>query len=256
MPDRLKDRVALVIGAGSSGPGWGNGKAAAVLFAREGARVFAVDVDPAAAEETVSIIRAEGGTAEAYQADVTDTDRVSDLVAACVARFGRIDVLQNNVGIVALGGPVDVSERDWDRVHDTNLKSFYLLAKHVLPVMEREGSGSIVNVSSVASIRWVGFSYVAYASAKAGVNQLTQAIAIEYAPKGIRCNAVLPGLMDTPMARSGLGDTEQRAARVPMGRMGDAWDVAQASLFLASDDARYITGQLVVVDGGLTCATP
>jgi NAD(P)-dependent dehydrogenase (short-subunit alcohol dehydrogenase family) len=253
VPGRLKDRVALVIGAGSSGPGWGNGKAAAVLFAREGAAVFAVDIDRAAADETVSSIRGEGGVAEAYEADVTVGEQVAALVVACVERFGRIDILQNNVGVVALGGPVEVSEADWDRVHDTNLKSFYLTSKYVLPVMERQGNGAIVNVSSVASVRWIGISYVAYATAKAAVNQLTQSVAIEYAAKGIRCNAVLPGLMDTPMAQSGLGDNADRARRSPTGKMGDAWDVAYASLFLASDESKYVNGHCLVVDGGLTC---
>jgi NAD(P)-dependent dehydrogenase (short-subunit alcohol dehydrogenase family) len=259
---RLKDRVALVIGAGSSGPGWGNGKAAAVLFAREGARVFAVDVDPEAAAATTSIIREEGGIAESYEADVTDGAAVERLVSGCIGAFGRIDVLHNNVGVIALGGPVDLSEAEWDRVHAVNLKSFFLTAKHVLPQMERQGAGSIVNVSSVASIRWTGISYVAYSSSKAAVNQLTQAIAVEYAPKGIRCNAVLPGLMDTPMVQSELAEVypdevermrAERNARCPTGKMGDAWDVARASLFLASDEARYITGHCLVVDGGLSC---
>jgi NAD(P)-dependent dehydrogenase (short-subunit alcohol dehydrogenase family) len=249
------------VGAGSSGPGWGTGKAAATLFAREGARVFAVDIDPEAAAATCSLIREEGGTAEPHEADVTQAAAVEQLVAACLSTFGRIDVLHNNVGIVALGGPVELSEEAWDRVHAVNLKSFYLTAKHVLPQMERQGAGAIVNVSSVASIRWTGISYVAYSSSKAAVNQLTQAIAIEYAPKGIRCNAVLPGLMDTPMAQAGLypDDAERmrevRDRRCPTGKMGDAWDVAYASLFLASDDARYVNGHCLVVDGGLSCVS-
>ena len=249
---RLEDRVALVIGAGSSGPGWGIGKATAVLYAREGASIFAVDVNEAAAAETVSLIDSD---AEAYQADVTDSAQVEQLVAACIERFGRIDVLQNNVGIVALGGPVELAEEDWDRVHAVNVKSFYLTAKHVLPHMLRQGSGAIVNVSSVGSIRWVGISYAAYASSKAAVNQLTQSIAIEYAPHGIRCNAVLPGLMDTPLVQTQLPAEvrAERDARCPTGKMGDAWDVAHASLFLASDEAKYITGHCLVVDGGLTC---
>jgi NAD(P)-dependent dehydrogenase (short-subunit alcohol dehydrogenase family) len=250
---RLKDRVALVVGAGSSGPGWGNGKAAAVLFAREGAAVLAADLDPSAAAETVSIISGEGGVAEAFEADVTVTEQVAGLVQACVERFGRIDVLQNNVGVVALGGPVEVSEADWDRVHTTNLKSFYLTSKYVLPIMERQGRGAIVNVSSIASVRWTGISYVAYSTAKAAVNQLTQSVAIEYAARGIRCNAVLPGFMDTPMAREGLGGHAERARRAPIGELGDAWDVAYASLFLASDESKYVTGHCLVVDGGLSC---
>ena len=254
--------MAVVVGAGSSGPGWGNGKAAATLFAREGACIFAVDIDSNAARETCSLIREEGGTAELYEADVTDGAAVEELVASCLRAYGRIDVLHNNVGVVALGGPVELSESEWDRVHAVNLKSFFLTAKYVLPQMEHQGAGAIVNVSSVASIRWTGISYLAYASSKAAVNQLTQAIAIEYAPKGIRCNAVLPGLMNTPMVQRELADVypeqaEQtraaRDARCPTGKMGDAWDVAYASLFLASDESRYITGHCLVVDGGLTC---
>lgn len=263
MGNRLQDKVALVIGAGSIGPGWGNGKAAAVLFAREGAKVFAVDINEAAAAETCSIIEEEGGTAIPWTADASRSDQVEALVQACIDEFARIDVLQNNVGIVSLGGPVELDEAEWDRVLDINLKSFYLTCKYVLPHMERQGAGSIVNISSVTSIRWLGIPYLTYSATKAAINQLTQAVALQYAPKGIRCNAVLPGLMATPMTRIGLpgayaeGDSEQmdeiRAAQCPTGRMGDAWDVAYASLFLASDEARYITGHPLVVDGGLTC---
>jgi NAD(P)-dependent dehydrogenase (short-subunit alcohol dehydrogenase family) len=263
MGDRLQGKVALVCGAGSIGPGWSNGKAAAVLFAREGARVFAVDVNEAAARETCEIVRGEGGTAEPFRADVSDAAQVRTMVDACSECFGRVDVLQNNVGIVSMGGPVELDEADWDRIVDVNLKSFYLTCKTVLPQMERRGSGAIVNVSSVASIRWTGVPYVSYSTTKAAINQLTQSIALQYAAKGIRCNAVLPGLMDTPMIRVGLpdhyaaGDIERmielRNAQCPTGKMGDAWDVAHASLFLASDEARYVTGHLLVVDGGLTC---
>ena len=263
MGDRLRDRVALVIGAGSIGPGWGNGKAAAVLFAREGAKVFAVDIDEAAAAETCGIIRGEGGTATPWTADASRSDQVQALVEACIDEYGRIDVLQNNVGIVSVGGPVELEEAEWDRVLDINLKSFYLACKYVLPYMERQGAGAIVNISSVTSIRWLGIPYLTYSATKGAINQLTQSVALEYAKRGIRCNAVLPGLMATPMTRVGLpgaysdGDVEQmdaiRAAQCPTGTMGDAWDVAHASLFLASDEARYITGHLLVVDGGLTC---
>jgi NAD(P)-dependent dehydrogenase (short-subunit alcohol dehydrogenase family) len=263
MGDRLRDKVALVVGAGSIGPGWGNGKAAAVLFAREGANVLAADIDRAAAAETCAIVGEEGGVAEPYEADVSRSEQVRAMVEACLERFGRIDVLQNNVGIASVGGPVELEEAEWDRVHDINLKSFYLACKYVLPHMEQQGSGSIVNISSVASIRWTGIPYLTYYTTKAAINQLTQAVAMEYAAKGIRCNAVLPGLMDTPMIRVGLpdhyagGDAEKmielRHAQCPTGKMGDAWDVAHASLFLASDEARYVTGHLLVVDGGLTC---
>lgn len=265
MGDRLNGRVALVVGAGSSAPGWGIGKATAVLYAREGASVFACDVNEAAAEETVELIRREGGIAEPFAADVADGAQIEALVAACIERFGAVDVLQNSVGVVQLGGPDELDEEAWDRCHAINVRSFYLTTKHVLPHMERQGRGAIVNVSSVASIRWTGISYLAYATSKAAVNQLTQSVALEYAAKGIRCNAVLPGLMDTPLVQTALvdvygGDLEtaraERAAHSPTGAMGDAWDVAHASLFLASDESSYVTGHLLVVDGGLSCATP
>jgi NAD(P)-dependent dehydrogenase (short-subunit alcohol dehydrogenase family) len=260
---RLQDKVAIVVGAGSIGPGWGNGKATAVLFAREGAKVLAVDINRAAAEETCQIIRGEGGACEVFEADVTRASQVSSMAEACLERFGRVDVLQNNVGIAVIGGPVELAEEDWDRIHDVNLKSFFLTCKEVLPHMERQGSGSIVNVSSIASIRWTGVPYISYYTSKAAINQLTQAVAMQYAARGVRCNAVLPGLMDTPLIRVGLADfyaegdvdrmIELRDAQCPTGRMGDAWDVAHASLFLASDEARYVTGHCLVVDGGLSC---
>jgi NAD(P)-dependent dehydrogenase (short-subunit alcohol dehydrogenase family) len=263
--DRLRDKVSLVVGAGSSGPGWGNGKATAALFAREGAQVFAVDLELAAAEETRAIIRDEGGIAEAYAADASDGRAVAAMVEACVERFGRVDVLQNNVGILRVGGPVELDEAEWDRVLDVNVKSFFLTCKHVLPHMERQGSGAIVNVSSIAGIRAAAVPLVAYGASKAAVDQLTRSVALQYAAKGIRCNAVLPGLMDTPMIRFGLpeayadGDVERmlelRHAASPTGRMGDAWDVAHASLFLASDEAKYVNGHGLVVDGGLSCGT-
>ncbi|MCP1335109.1 SDR family NAD(P)-dependent oxidoreductase [Futiania mangrovi] len=264
MGQRLKDKVALVVGAGSIGPGWGNGKAAAVLFAREGARVMCADVNADAAAETARIIRDEGGTAEAVRADVSSHDDIRAMVAACTGAFGRIDVLDYNVGLAHVGGVVDLPEDDWDRVFDVNLKGCYLSMKHVIPVMEAQGGGSIVNISSVASIRYTGVPYATYYATKAAMNHLTRTTAVEYAPKNIRVNAVLPGLMKTPMvehsaglaASYGKGDVEAmwraRDAQVPMGHMGDAWDVAHACLFLASDEARYVTGLEMVVDGGLT----
>ncbi len=260
--ERLKDKVALVSGAGSVGPGWGNGKAAAVLFAREGAAVFCVDIRGEAAEETRDLIRAEGGRAEAWECDVSQPGQVEAMVDACMEHYGRIDVLQNNVGILAVGGPVETSEADWDRVHDVNLKSMFLACKYVLPVMERQGRGAIVNISSIAGLRHLGVPYLAYNTSKAAVSHLTRMVAVEYAPKGIRCNSVAPGFMRTPMVEKTLadhyagGDIEEmfriRAAQVPMGRGGDAWDVAYASLYLVSDEAKYVTGAELVVDGGLT----
>ena len=262
--ERLKDKTAMVVGAGSIGPGWGNGKATAVTFAREGAQVFCVDRNGAAAEQTVEIISAEGGRASAFTADVSRAGEVEAMVAACLKAYGRIDVLDNNVGIAEMGGVVEVSEADWDRVFAVNLKSAFLAMKHVIPVMARQGGGSIINISSIASIRHLGVSYVTYATTKAAINQMTRTTAVEYAAKHIRVNAILPGLMKTPMVEhtAGLaaiyakGDVEAmwraRDAQVPMGHMGEAWDVANAALYLASDESKYVTGIELVVDGGIT----
>ena len=264
MADRLRDKVALVVGAGSIGPGWGNGKATAVLFAREGARVVCADIDRDAATETAELIRGEGGEALVVQVDVTRHDQVRALVDATVAAYGRIDVLDNNVGIAEVGGVVELPEAAWDRVMAVNLKSFYLTMKRVIPVMIEGGGGSIVNISSIASVRWTGVPYASYYASKGAVNQLTKTTAIEYARQGVRVNAVLPGLMKTPMVETSIGLAESYAAgeveemwrvrdeQCPMGHMGDAWDVAHAVLFLASDEARYITGVELLVDGGIT----
>lgn len=263
--DRLKGKVAMVVGAGSIGPGWGNGKATAVTFAREGAQVFCVDRNPAAADETVGIITKAGGNAMAHTADVSRAAEVEAMVAACLKAYGRIDVLDNNVGIAEVGSVVDVTEAEWDRVFAVNLKSAFLTMKHVIPVMVKQGGGSIINISSIASIRHVGISYVSYNASKAAMNQMTRTTAVEFAADYVRVNAILPGLMKTPMVEhsAGLaqsyaaGDVEAmwraRDAQVPMGRMGDAWDVANAALFLASDESKYVTGIELVVDGGITC---
>ena len=265
MADRLKGKVALVVGAGSIGPGWGNGKATAVAFAREGARVFCADINLAAAEETARIVKDEGGQAAAHRADVSKAADVATMVEACISAFGRIDVLDNNVGIAGMGSVVEVKEPEWDHLFAVNLKSAYLTMKHVIPVMVKQGGGAIINISSIASIRHVGISYVSYGASKAAMNQMTRTTAVEYAPHHVRVNAILPGLMKTPMVEhsAGLaasyanGDVEAmwraRDAQVPMGHMGEAWDVANAALFLASDEARYVTGIELVVDGGLTC---
>jgi NAD(P)-dependent dehydrogenase (short-subunit alcohol dehydrogenase family) len=263
MGERLADKVALITGSGSIGPGWGNGKATAVLFAREGARVFGIDQNLDAARETKAIIEAEGGEAEAFQADVTDGEAVKAMVAACIAAFGRIDILINNVGIARLGGIADTSEADWDLVTEVNQKSIYLVCREVVPVMEAAGRGAIVNIASIAAHRWTGINYASYYATKGAVVALSRGIALELAAKGIRCNSVSPGLMNTPMVRHGLtaaygeeGDLDNlikvRDAQCPTGKMGDGWDTAHACLFLASDEARYITAHDLVVDGGLT----
>ena len=262
--ERLKGKTAMVVGAGSIGPGWGNGKATAVTFARAGAQVFCVDRNAAAAEETVKIITGEGGRAMAFTADVSRAADVEAMVVTCIKAYGRIDVLDNNVGIAEMGNVVEVTEAEWDRVFAVNLKSAFLAMKHVIPVMQKQGGGSIINISSIASIRHLGISYVTYGASKAAMNQMTRTTAVEYAPKNIRVNAVLPGLMKTPMVEhsAGLaasyaaGDVEgmwrARDAQVPMGHMGDGWDVANAALYLASDESRYVTGIELVVDGGIT----
>ena len=267
MSGRLEGKVALVAGAGTIADGWSNGKAAAVLFAREGAKVYCVDINRASAEDTAQHIHGEGGLAAAGQANVASSEDLRWVIDDCCARFGRIDVLHNNVGIVAPGGVVELSEEDWDRVFAVNLKSCFLAMKHVIPLMVAQGGGSIVNVSSIASLRFLGTNYASYYTSKAAMNHLTRVTAAEYASRQVRVNAVLPGLMDTPMAKKsakemrGVADSEldaawrARAARTPMGWMGDAWDVARAALFLASDEARFITGVQLVVDGGLTLSS-
>jgi NAD(P)-dependent dehydrogenase (short-subunit alcohol dehydrogenase family) len=262
MAGRLEGKVAIVTGAGSSGPGWGNGKASAVLFAREGAKVYAVDINLEAALETQNIILNEGGECKVSRVDVSDAQEVQRMVADCLKHYGRIDILHNNVGIVKVGGVLETSEETWDKVMAVNLKSMFLTIKNVIPHMLAQSSGVIINISSIAAIRYTGVNYITYYASKAGVLGLTMSVAMEYAGRGIRCNAILPGLMNTPMIVEPLkgvygdGDIQKmievRNRQCPMGRMGDAWDVAHAALFLASDEAKYITGASLVVDGGIT----
>ena len=264
MSNRLENKVAIVIGAGSCGPGYGNGKAAAVLFAREGAKVFAVDINQAAVDETKAIIDKEGNSCTAHQADVSKSDQVKAMVDRCIDAYGRIDVLYNNVGIAEFGGPVEASEESWDRVNEVNIKSFFLTCKYVLPHMEKQGSGSIINMSSTAAMTAGDADYVSYNSTKAAAVGFTISVAIQYARKGIRVNCIHPGVIYTPMLAGALqsiaGDDfdsymEKIKGMCPMGKLGDAWDTAHAALFLASDEAKYITGAQLVVDGGLTRVT-
>jgi len=257
---RLKDKVAIVTGAGqTSGDTIGNGRATAILFAREGARVMLVDHRADSAQETQSMIAAEGGVARTFEADVTREEDCRALVAACVEAFGRIDVLHNNVGIGrGDAGATRLELAAWEEIIDVNLTTMFLTCKHVLPQMRRQQAGSIVNISSLASIASTGM--LAYKVSKAGVNALTQQIAIGNARHGIRCNAILPGLMNTPMAIEGFAEStgaskaeliRARDAMVPLlAKQGTAWDVAYAALFLASDEAKFITGVLLSVDGG------
>jgi NAD(P)-dependent dehydrogenase (short-subunit alcohol dehydrogenase family) len=264
---RMDGKVAFIGGIGSSGPGWGNGKATATLFARQGASVFGIDRHEAAATETKSVIESEGGTCVVRHCDATSSDEVADAVAACGLEFGAIDVLVNNVGGSAPGGPATMSELDWDQQIEFNLKTAFLGCHHVLPLMVAAGRGVVVNLSSVAGIRQhPGRPQAAYSAAKAAIIELSRSIAIQHAKDGIRCNTVVPGLMHTPLVEARLAHqiaagnvnelNESRAAKVPMGRQGDAWDVAHAVLFLASDEAKYITGAALVVDGGYSAVTP
>ena len=260
MTGRLKDRIALLFGAGSIGPGWGNGKACAVAFARAGAKVVCVDIGLKAAQETAGIITAEGGSALALACDVTKSAEVKAIVDRTVHDFGRVDILHNNVGHAKMGGPVELSEEEWDRELNLNMKGVFLACKHVLPFMVAQGRGSIVNISSAAGLRYVGYDYASYYAAKGGLNQLTVGLALQYARQGIRVNAICPGLMDTPMiydqitaAYNSKDDmVAKRHAACPTGRMGTGWDVANAAVFLASDEAAYNNAVILPVDGGLT----
>ncbi|MCA0922549.1 SDR family NAD(P)-dependent oxidoreductase [Pseudooceanicola nanhaiensis] len=262
MSGRLQDKVAIITGAGCVGPGWGNGRAACVRFAEEGAKIFAVDLRAETMEETLTRTRAVGGEIEPYLCDVTDAGAVEAMVAACIARFGRVDILVNNVGGSFKGGAVQLSEEDWDRQMEFNLKSVFLTCKAVLPHMDAQGAGAIVNTSSTSGMRWTGAAQAAYAASKAAVIQFGKVTAVEYAPKGIRVNTVVPGQLHTPMVEARLagqragGDVDallaQRLARIPMGWMGDGRDTANAALFLASEESRFITGTEIVVDGGMS----
>ena len=262
MTGRLEGKVALITGAGSVGPGWGNGRAIAVRFAQEGAKIFALDRDAERMRETVQLVKDAGGEIDIATCDVTQSDAIGTVVASCMARFGCIDILVNNVGGSAAGGPVEMSEEVWDAQIDHNLKSVFLTCKHVLPIMDKQAAGAIVNIASTSGTRWTGSAQVAYASTKAGVIQFSRVVAVQYAKTGIRVNTVVPGQLYTPMVdvrlakqRTG-GDVTallaQRQARIPLPFMGDGRDTANAALFLASDEARFITGTEIVVDGGMS----
>ena len=265
----LTGKVAIVTGAGSIGPTgskiFGNGKATATLLARQGASVFLVDINEEAVADTRSIIEGEGGTCATHRCDMTVAADVQEMVQGCLNRFKRIDILVNNVGGSAPGDPVAMSEEVWDRQIDFNAKTAFLGCKYVLPVMVEQGKGAIVNLASVAGMRnsaRAGRSHVAYSASKAGIIQFSKSVAGTYATQGIRVNTVVPGLMHTPLVEYRLARTiggndvqkliDQRNAAVPMGHMGDAWDVAHAVLFLVSDEARFITATEIVVDGGST----
>lgn len=261
---RLGGKVAIVVGGGQTpGDTIGNGRAASILFAREGAKVLVVDRDEASAKETAELIRGEGGVALAVQADASQEEDCRRFVQTCASEFGRVDVLHNNVGIGSGDNSVEnLTEKAWDRIYNVNAKSVFFACKYAIPLMREQHSGVILNVSSIASIcAFAGTSHLtAYKSSKAAVNAITEGLAMANASHGIRVNAILPGLMHTPMAVEGMAKrlnvnkadlVRARDALVPLGgRMGTAWDVAHAALFLASDEARFITGVLLPVDGG------
>lgn len=263
---RLTGKVALVTGAGSMNGGMGNGKATAIRLAQEGAAIAALDLDLDAAEETCALIRDEGGRALALAADVTQEEHVRAAIAQCLSEFSQIDILQNNVGILKTGGAMDSTVEDWDALVNVNMKAVFLPTKHVLPHFVERGAGVVTNISSIAGLRYLGTPYIGYNATKGSIISFTRNLAAEMAPHGIRANAILPGFIDTPMARNiteqnadDPGDIDwdaldkQRAARIPLGRVGTPWDVANAAVFLASDEASYITGTEITVDGGVSC---
>jgi len=263
---RLKDRIAIVVGAGQSpGEGMGNGRATAITFAREGASVLCVDRNLSSAQETAALIESKfgnlGGKAVAFEADVTKERDIKAMVDEAHKRWGRLDILHNNVGVSLAGGDAEllqITEQAIDNCVATNLKSCILAAKYAIPIMREQKSGAIINISSMAAI--TTYPYVAYKATKAAMIAFTEQLAYQNAEYGIRANVILPGLMDTPMAvdtrakafkKTRAEVAAARDAQVPLrGKMGTAWDVANAALFLASDEASFITGVTLPVDGG------
>ena len=261
--ERLKGKVAIVVGAGSLGPGLGNGKASAILFARAGARAFAVDRNLDAVRETQAIIEGESGDCVAFDADALSAAEVERMARTCLDTFGRIDIVHNNVGSAAgHDGPVTLDEAAWDANVSLNVKPAFLACKAIIPIMERQGGGVFVNTASTAGISVPEHPMISYQAGKAGLIQFSHGVALEYARKNIRSNCVIPGKIKTPMTevrqteRSSADDLQsiydRRARSVPLGRMGEAWDVGYAALYLASDEARYVTATEILVDGGLT----
>ncbi len=262
MSKRLLGKVAIITGAGCVGPGWGNGRATTYRFIEEGAKVFGVDQSEDALAETIDKAKILKGDLTTYICNVTDSVAVAKMVETCIDRFGRLDVLVNNVGGSRAGGPVELSEEDWNSQIDQNLKSVFLGCKYALPYLEKDGGGSIVNIASTSAIRWSGSAQVAYAATKAGVIQMSRVVAVQHASKKIRVNTVVPGQLHTPLVEARLADQRaggeinallsQRLSRIPMGFMGDGTDTANAAVYLASEEARFVTGTEIIVDGGMT----
>jgi NAD(P)-dependent dehydrogenase (short-subunit alcohol dehydrogenase family) len=254
MAGRLKDKVAVVTGAGTRGPGLGNGKATAILFAREGAKVLCVDAELARAEETVREIEREKGTGKAFAADVTRASQCAAMVEEAVSRWGGVDVLHNNVGIESRRDLMETTEEEWDRILAVDLKTMFLATQAAVPAMEKRARGAITCVSSIAAI--VGHGRTAYAAAKAGVLGLVTSLAVQLGPKGIRVNGIAPGQVWTPMVeRLGPEARERRRKASPLGTEGTGWDVGWGAVYLASDEARWVTGHILVIDAGLTKTT-
>lgn len=268
MTGRMAGKTAIVFGGGSAGGETNNGLAAALAYGHEGANVFIVDVAQSAVDgaleklyerkDSQGLSIAVGGAV----ADVTDSEAVEDSVRACVAEVGKPDVLHNNVGVARMGGPIEMSVEDWDDMMKVNLTSAFITIKHVLPIFLEQNQGSIVNIASVGGMRYLGYNYPSYSATKGGMIQFTVNIALEYAKRGIRANAIAPGFIETPMMYKQISGNyasrdemlEARNALSPTGKMGTSFDVAQAALFLASDEAKYINGVCLPVDGGLTAS--
>lgn len=261
---RIQDKVVFLAGGGAIGPGWGIGKACAAVYAREGGKVFVVDRDAHAAAETLEAIRLEGGTAAAGVGDLTEPDDVERLVRECTDSFGRLDILHNNVAVTKVGGPAKLALEGWDMSWKTNVTSIFLTCKHALPLMEAQGAGAVVNIASVAASRYLGVPYTAYYTTKAAVVQFTKVVAVEYATRGVRVNAVSPCFVAGPNSNQFLEEhgadpdivrfSGRRAEQAPMKRVASGFDVAYASVYLASDEAGYVTGTELIVDGGVSAA--
>jgi NAD(P)-dependent dehydrogenase (short-subunit alcohol dehydrogenase family) len=254
----LAGKVAIVAGGGAAGEGIGNGRAAAILLARAGVSVFVVDRDVALAERSVAMIAGAGGTAVAHRADLTEEAQCRAMVAACVERFGRLDFLDNNVGIGSRGSVVEETPQSWRRIMQVNVEVMFLTSKYAIPAMvETAGKGAIVNISSISALRPRGLT--AYTTSKGAVIALTRAMAIDHAEQGIRVNCVAPGPVYTPMVYAGgmsAAAREQRRNASALGVEGTGWDIGHAVRFLLSEHARYITGQTLVVDGGTSLQAP